>query len=523
MTSDMTEQERYDKLKNQNAIAEAEAMYGTDIRDGVRLKSNDRKKLFQKIASIFGITRDYRNQDVELEFGFSNENLSESLNKQKRYYYSYLKMLSCFENVVDSAIGIETHNRNEAGYKVDPTLENMYVLVSAFQDGENITPVKLEIKEFSDKPNTLYVAIALDSIQKGKLSNKNSGIVTEGNTVSGVTQSAPPLIVSLADLFTNVNPQDSSFLKYVPTQFLTEQQRAGEKYSSRTASDSEYLNLAQNPEENREALSRMVEQAADAVLNYNLQDGQKNNAREGVQFSTRENKNEVAQMREVSSVSAYNGSLKATDIVNKVSEFFESIGGFVNNKELGTISLRRRGIKNDVSHGIGREKAASFMAVPDILQKGKVVDYQTNWKGRGYDTAVIAAPIKIAGVDYLAGVCVKRTSADSNFYVHEVLPIKNEGTMPFNRAALESVDSGGDAPSINSILLDILAVKGNFLKSSRDTSEMTYAEILAEQAALRARQEQVKAKKNEAMNNPELLSAMDSYTEMFSELRNLLW
>lgn len=34
------------------------------------------------------------------------------------------------------------------------------------------------------------------------------------------------------------------------------------RYSSRTALDSEYLNLAQNPEENREALSRMVEQAA---------------------------------------------------------------------------------------------------------------------------------------------------------------------------------------------------------------------------------------------------------------------
>lgn len=272
MTSDMTEQERYDKLKdlsltvtasvNQDAISEAEAKYGTDIRDGVRLKSNDRKKLFQKIASIFGVTRDYRNQDIELEFGFSNENLSESLNKQKRYYYSYLKMLSCFENVVDSAIGIETHNRNEAGYKVDPTLKNMYVLVSAFQDGENITPVKLEIKEFSDKPNTLYVAIALDSIQGDKIGNKKSGIATEGNTVSGVTQSAPPLTVSLADLFANVNPQDSSFLKYVPTQFLTEQQRAGEKYSSRNARDAEYMELAKDPEGNREVLQQMVKQAA---------------------------------------------------------------------------------------------------------------------------------------------------------------------------------------------------------------------------------------------------------------------
>ena len=259
MTSDMTEQERYDKLKdlsltvtasvNQDAISEAEVKYGTDIRDGVRLKSNDRKKLFQKIASIFGVTRDYRNQDIELEFGFSNENLSESLNKQKRYYYSYLKMLSCFENVVDSAIGIETHNRNEAGYKVDPTLKNMYVLVSAFQDGENITPVKLEIKEFSDKPNTLYVAIALDSIQSDKIGNKKSGIATEGNTVSGVTQSAPPLTISLADLFANVNPQDSSFLKYVPTQFLTEQQRAGEKYSYRNNQESQVERLARKNEE----------------------------------------------------------------------------------------------------------------------------------------------------------------------------------------------------------------------------------------------------------------------------------
>ena len=259
MTSDMTEQERYDKLKdlsltvtasvNQDAISEAEVKYGTDIRDGVRLKSNDRKKLFQKIASIFGVTRDYRNQDIKLEFGFSNENLSESLNKQKRYYYSYLKMLSCFENVVDSAIGIETHNRNEAGYKVDPTLKNMYVLVSAFQDGENITPVKLEIKEFSDKPNTLYVAIALDSIQSDKIGNKKSGIATEGNTVSGVTQSAPPLTISLADLFANVNPQDSSFLKYVPTQFLTEQQRAGEKYSYRNNQESQVERLARKNEE----------------------------------------------------------------------------------------------------------------------------------------------------------------------------------------------------------------------------------------------------------------------------------
>lgn len=53
--------------------------------------------------------------------------------------------------------------------------------------------------------------------------NKKGGIVTEGNTISGVTQSAPPLTIKLADLFANVNPNDESFLKYVPKQFLSEQ------------------------------------------------------------------------------------------------------------------------------------------------------------------------------------------------------------------------------------------------------------------------------------------------------------
>lgn len=58
------------------------------------------------------------------------------------------------------------HNRNDEGYKYDATLKNSYVLVSAFEDGEYIIPVKLEVKEFKDKNNSLYVAIALNGIKK---------------------------------------------------------------------------------------------------------------------------------------------------------------------------------------------------------------------------------------------------------------------------------------------------------------------------------------------------------------------
>lgn len=64
----------------------------------------------------------------------------------------------------------------------DGALENVYVLVCTFQDGENIT-------------------IALDNSPAAVFDNKNSGIATEGNTNSGVTQSAPPLSIKLADFF----------------------------------------------------------------------------------------------------------------------------------------------------------------------------------------------------------------------------------------------------------------------------------------------------------------------------------
>lgn len=214
-----------------------------------------------------------------------------------------------------------------------------------------------------------------------------------------------------------------------------------------------------------------AEAVSDAAVNYQLQDGQKNNAREGVRFSMRENKDAVAKMESVAIVSQYEGSLRSGELIKNISAFFDSIGGAVENPELGSVILRKRGIKDDISHGIGREKAASFMAVPNVLSKGKVVDYQENWKGRGYDTAIVAAPIKISGENYLAGICVKRANGENKFYLHEVLQIK-EGETPFNRAALNSsVDSGGETPSINSILSELLEVKRNIRYSSRTNQD----------------------------------------------------
>lgn len=115
-------------------------------------------------------------------------------------------------------------------------LQTLRALVSAFEDGANIVPVKLEIKEFVDKKNSLYVAIALESIKKDE-------VVKQGNTESGVTQSSRSSVIRIADLFAKINTIDESFLKYVPKQFLTQaplspgnavfyQQRTSSRYIS---------------------------------------------------------------------------------------------------------------------------------------------------------------------------------------------------------------------------------------------------------------------------------------------------
>ena len=242
--------------------------------------------------------------------------------------------------------------------------------------------------------------------------------------------------------------------------------------SSRTNPDNAIARQVKETVTRSEAVvNAWAEAVSDAAVNYQLQDGQKNNAREGVRFSMRENKDAVAKMESVAIVSQYEGSLRSGELIKNISAFFDSIGGAVENPELGSVILRKRGIKDDISHGIGREKAASFMAVPNVLSKGKVVDYQENWKGRGYDTAIVAAPIKISGENYLAGICVKRANGENKFYLHEVLQIK-EGETPFNRAALNSsVDSGGETPSINSILSELLEVKRNIRYSSRTNQD----------------------------------------------------
>lgn len=108
-------------------------------------------------------------------------------------------------------------------------------------------------------------------------------------------------------------------------------------------------------------------------------------------------------------------------LTDKVPRWYaENFNGSVSHPELGAVKLDLEGVKDSLGHGMGKEKAAAYAAVPYIIQHGIVYDRQVNWKQRGFDTAVIIAPIELGGEKYVGEVVVKKLPNRQGFYLHEV-------------------------------------------------------------------------------------------------------
>ncbi len=182
----------------------------------------------------------------------------------------------------------------------------------------------------------------------------------------------------------------------------------------------------------------------------------------------------VADMQPVAQIKGTEFAKGDTDLVTQVSNFFESIGGEAVNPELGTIKLTRTGVKSDIAHGIGRNKAAAFAAVPAVIEHGKIVDVQYNWKGRGYDTVVIASPITLANELYYVGAVLEKTNTEDTFYLHEVIA---ESASAFkNGSGIKARSTVTDAPSVVNILQKISNYKQsskNVKQSSKNSAEQT--------------------------------------------------
>ena len=266
ITAGMSDDERFNILKNRKIVnVKKVTAITSEIKNKVPELSSwedinnylgsKKRTIIHTLAKEFGaINKEYYNGDIQLSFEFSNNNFYETYKKQKHNFENFAKMFSVFDDVIDSAVGVEVHNN--INHNFDPTLDNVFVLMSAYQDGDDLVPVKLEVKKFKDKQNTLYVAVALEKIEMTE-------VLGRGNTEDGVTQQPRSVNISIANIFRKINTLDKSFLKYIPDGFLNEEQLRAKKQAIQEANDSDYMSAVKRGD--MVTAQRMVDEAAKAA------------------------------------------------------------------------------------------------------------------------------------------------------------------------------------------------------------------------------------------------------------------
>lgn len=83
------------------------------------------------------------------------------------------------------------------------TLLQTDVLLSAFADENGIVPVRLTVKEFKDKENSLYALITLEKIE--------TEVSGRGESLSTTPEPYPVSEMSIPDIVSKIKPTDGKF------------------------------------------------------------------------------------------------------------------------------------------------------------------------------------------------------------------------------------------------------------------------------------------------------------------------
>lgn len=124
--------------------------------------------------------------------------------------------------------------------------------------------------------------------------------------------------------------------------------------------------------------------------------------------------------------------------------FLKNIGGKVNRPGFGEVLFSKSKVKNSLlGHGFGEAKVELMAGVPGVIQYGKQIGFTENWKGRGYDSYVFAAPVQYRGEPVYVTAIVIKDSAN-RYYLHEA--VDQNGNMIFGQN--KSPDTASDGPAV---------------------------------------------------------------------------
>ena len=144
----------------------------------------------------------------------------------------------------------------------------------------------------------------------------------------------------------------------------------------------------------------------------------------------------------------------------QISDLFASVGNVAHREGFGKVELNRYGVDGIINHKPNRSKVLGVAAIKEVIEKGYIIKTNLNWKGRGYDSYMIAAPVGLGDATVYVAAVVNRDQGTNKFYLDEVVDqdgnyinIKNEA--PGNTKTGVTVQDGvtrGPKASSNAII-----------------------------------------------------------------------
>ena len=152
-----------------------------------------------------------------------------------------------------------------------------------------------------------------------------------------------------------------------------------------------------------------------------------------VSFVLAKNISMLEDMEPVAHLSGKELNDRTIDLPVQIKNWFDSFGNAETRDGLGTVLFDEYGVGGIMNHKpLNRAKVVTVMATRDVVKYGKQLSYETNWKGRGYDSIIYGAPVTVG-------------SENTKLYVAAVVDIIQENKFYMN----ECVDSDGNYVRIN--------------------------------------------------------------------------
>ena len=214
---------------------------------------------------------------------------------------------------------------------------------------------------------------------------------------------------------------------------------------------------------------------------------------------------DLKDMAAVSDLTGEEMNDRTKDLPTQIEEFFASVGGQVVREGLGPVILGEYGVGGVMNHKpLNRAKLVTLVSVPEVIQKGRIINYDPNWKGRGYASLIIAAPVNVAGQTvYVAAVIDQRE--DYKFYLNECVdsdgnyvritedPSDNTKSGVTAQDGVTRGSNGSSDDSITAIGENIKSQNQKFgigeTEEEREARRESVANLKAENRILRARAE----------------------------------